>query len=280
MVDGGLIQSSAYSLWLNDLDANQGSILFGGVDTAKYHGDLETLPVQKIYGQYSAFYIALTSVSVTNSSGTSKFSSNSLPSAALLDSGSSLTYLPNDIVSDIYQALDVTWESSQQTAYLPCSIAKEDYKISYTFSSPTINVAISELILDATDATFSNGEQACVFGVNPSGGSSSLLGDTFLRSAYVVYDIDNNEISLANTNFNTKSSNVVEIGTGDDAVPGATAVSNPVTTVAVGTGGARIGGSGGSSTSIVSGGDENAAARPTGMVSSLAVGLLAALLAF
>jgi len=36
MVADGLIQSNAYSLWLNDLDASTGSILFGGVDTAQY----------------------------------------------------------------------------------------------------------------------------------------------------------------------------------------------------------------------------------------------------
>jgi hypothetical protein len=40
MVADGLIQSNAYSLWLNDLDANTGSILFGGVDTAKYTAHL------------------------------------------------------------------------------------------------------------------------------------------------------------------------------------------------------------------------------------------------
>jgi hypothetical protein len=48
MVADGLINSNAYSLWLNDLDANTGSILFGGVDSDKYTGDLETLPIQKI----------------------------------------------------------------------------------------------------------------------------------------------------------------------------------------------------------------------------------------
>ena len=44
--DQGHINQLAYSLWLNDLDSLTGSILFGGVDTAKYHGDLIALPVQ------------------------------------------------------------------------------------------------------------------------------------------------------------------------------------------------------------------------------------------
>jgi hypothetical protein len=62
IVAQGLIQSNAYSLWLNDLDSKTGSILFGGVDTAKYKGTLETLPVQKVAGNFYEFLITLTAV--------------------------------------------------------------------------------------------------------------------------------------------------------------------------------------------------------------------------
>lgn len=241
MVKNGLIRSTAYSLWLNDLDANTGSILFGGVNSDKYHGTLETLPIQKVSGVYAEFIIALTAVALTNSSGTSKYSSSALPAAALLDSGSSLTYLPNGIVEDLFNDLDVTYESSEGVGYVPCSLAEKKVNISYTFSSPTIHVPVSELVLDAGDLYFRNGDRACVFGIVPADGSTPVLGDTFLRSAYVVYDLANNEISLANTNFNSTSNKILEIGTGDNAVPGATAVTHPVTTVAVGGPGARIG---------------------------------------
>lgn len=54
------------------------------------------------------------------------------------------------------------------------------------------------------------------------------MGDTFIRSAYLVYDLDNNEISIAQTNFNATTNNVLEIGTGTEAVPSATAVANAV----------------------------------------------------
>ena len=69
-----------------------------------------------------------------------------------------------------------------------------------------------------------------------------MLGDTFLRSAYVVYDLSNNEISLAQTNFNATKSNVMEIQSGTAGVPDATGVANAVSSLAVGTGGARNGG--------------------------------------
>lgn len=274
MVEGGIIKSNAYSLWLNDLDANTGSILFGGVNTAKYHGALETIPIQKLGNSYSEFIIALTAVAVSTSSKTHNYSSSSLPVGVLLDSGSSLTYLPDGIVQDIYQDLGVQYDSSNGIGLVPCSLAERDVNVSYTFSSPTIDVGVNELVIDMGDYYFNNRERACIFGIAPAGESTAVLGDTFLRSAYVVYDLANNEISLANTNFNTTESNVVEIGTGTDSVPSATAVANPVTSAAVGGSGARIGG-------ITGGGGiftttENSAPKATGMNQHLALGLAGA----
>ncbi|KAJ5092254.1 hypothetical protein NUU61_007124 [Penicillium alfredii] len=277
MVEKGLIKSNAYSLWLNDLDASTGSILFGGVNTKKYHGSLETLPIQKVHGLYSQFIIALTAVTLTTTSTEHNYSSKALPAGVLLDSGSSLTYLPDTVVKDIYDDLDVDYDSSSGVGYVPCSLAEKDVKVSYTFSSPTITVGANELVLDVGDLYFRNGDRACVFGIVPAGNSMAVLGDTFLRSAYVVYDLANNEISLANTNFNSTDDEVLEIGTGDDSVPSATAVPNPVTTVAVAGTGARIGGPQGGSglfTSIPASG--NMAARPTSMPKHLALGIAGA----
>lgn len=234
LLNNGLINSKAYSLWLNDLDANTGSILFGGVDSGKYTGTLETLPIQTIYGEYAEFLIVLTGVALNNGSSTNgTYSSDELPATVLLDSGSSLTYLPDSIVEDIYNDLGVVYEASSETGYVPCSMAKEDINITYTFSSPSIPVGISELVLeDGTGLTFDDGTPACVFGIVPAGDTTAVLGDTFLRSAYVVYDLTNNEISLAPTRFNSSDENILEITNGTSAVPGATVVANPVTTVA------------------------------------------------
>ncbi|KAK3313551.1 aspartic peptidase domain-containing protein [Apodospora peruviana] len=229
MVTDGLISSKAYSLWLNDLDASRGNILFGGVDTEKYEGTLQTLPIQTSSGVFAEFMITMTNVKL----GDKTISQNDLALAVLLDTGSSLTYLPNDMVETIYQQVGAQYDSDQGAAYVPCSLAQETTTISFTFSQPTIAVEMNELVLDLITSsgkrpTFQNGVTACLFGIAPAGSGTNVLGDTFLRSAYVVYDMDNNEISIAQTKFNTTASNVVEITTGPDAVPDATAVANPV----------------------------------------------------
>jgi hypothetical protein len=243
MVSDRLINSNAYSLWLNDLEASTGSILFGGVNTEKYTGELATLPIQRENGQYVEFIIALTGLALSNKSTSNAYTSDSLPAGVLLDSGSSLTYLPDSLVQSIYNDLEVTYDSSSGTGYVPCSMMNQDIELNFTFSGSSIPVSINELILDTgSGLTFADGTAACVFGIAPAGDSTAVLGDTFLRSAYVVYDLGNNEISLAKTNFNSTKDNILEIGTGTAAVPDATAVANPVTSVAVGGGGARIGG--------------------------------------
>ncbi|KAJ5504670.1 Peptidase aspartic catalytic [Penicillium fimorum] len=276
MVNKGIIQSNAYSLWLNDLDASTGSILFGGVNTKKYHGTLQTVPIQKVQGEYTEFIIALTEVSLTNSSSVKTLSSSSIPVGVLLDSGSSLSYLPDALVQDIYSDLGVSYEADSGVGYVECNIVEQKITISYTFSSPKINVGIDEMVIDVGDLYFKNGKRACVFGIVPAGSNTAVLGDTFLRSAYVVYDLANNEISLANTNFNATESDVLEIGTGSDSVPNASEVSNPVTTAPVGGAAARIGGPHGGSTGITGSATATgnmALPRATGMPKHLAVGL-------
>lgn len=78
-------------------------------------------------------------------------------------------------------------------------------------------------------ATYNNGQSVCQFGIEPAGDDPILFGDTFLRSAYVVYDLANNQISLAQTNFNaTGAGNVKEIIAGANGVPGVASTATAV----------------------------------------------------
>jgi hypothetical protein len=79
-------------------------------------------------------------------------------------------------------------------------------------------------------ATFENGEAVCSLFADsvandPSG--SIILGDSFLRSAYVVYDLENNEIAIGQTVFNATSSNIKPIPSGS-GLPGVSSVATAV----------------------------------------------------
>ncbi|KAH6984979.1 aspartic peptidase domain-containing protein [Ilyonectria sp. MPI-CAGE-AT-0026] len=228
MAADGLIASNAYSLWLNDLDSATGTILFGGVDRAQYEGDLVSVPIQKNGGEYDDFFITLTSLSI----GSTTLDDN-LALAVLLDTGSSLTYLPQSITDKIFTEVGAEYQQSDGIAYVACSLGSETGNLTFKFSDPAeIVVPISEMVIDVLQVTgqqlsFSDGTAACMFGISPSSGTN-ILGDTFLRSAFVVFDLDNNEISLAQSKFNVTKTDIVEIGSGTNAVPSATAAQNPV----------------------------------------------------
>lgn len=241
MVEQGLIQSNAYSLWLDDLASSTGSILFGGVDTDKYHGSLSTLPIQPEQGAYLEMIVTLTGVSLTQNGKNTSMTTAELPTGVLLDSGSTLSYLPASLSQSIYKAFNVQYSSKDQQAFCDCSLAKSTASIDFSFSGAVISVPLSEMVLQGgADAQTSSGSLGCTFGilaapVSKNGGSSFTLGDTFLRSAYVVYDIANNEISLAATNFNSVSTNVMEISTGAKSVPDAAGVASAVSVAVTGT---------------------------------------------
>jgi len=137
-------------------------------------------------------------------------------------------YLPENVANKIYSELSATYQSASGFAVVDCDLQNSDRTVDFTFSSPTIKVPMSELVIP-------NGAE-CVLGIGMSSGTA-VLGDTFIRSAYIVYDLSNNEISIAQTDFTSTTDNVVEIGKGD-AVPSATAVQGAVTSVSDSSGGA------------------------------------------
>ncbi|KAG0637706.1 aspartic peptidase domain-containing protein [Tuber brumale] len=245
MVDQKLIRSRAYSLWLNDLNAITGEVLFGGVDTAKFTGSLTTLPMDKRLGEAKAreFAITLTSVSIVNSSGDSlTLTTNGYASPVLLDSGSTYTYLDPDLAKELSEQVGAQPLDQYGVAVVPCGVRGYNGSVTYGFSGATITVPLSELVVDARDrsgkpARFSDGTPLCYWGILSSGDlGANVMGDTFLRSAYVVFDLDNEEISLANTLYNATDSRIREIGTGKSAVPGAARAASAVTVLASGTG--------------------------------------------
>ncbi|KAE8374686.1 aspartic peptidase domain-containing protein [Aspergillus bertholletiae] len=233
LVDSGVIKSPAYSLWLNDPQASRGSILFGGVNKAKYEGELQTIPIVRTRGVYSYLAVTLTGVSVKHGTNSDDYSTR-LPIVVLLDSGTTLSYLPSSLAEEIYKKVGATFLEEDGLAYIDCEKTIADYTVIFDFSGASITVKMSELILEASSEHFPSG--SCVFGIVPSGDRQDamyILGDTFLRSAYVVFDLGNNEVSLANTNFSPGADDIMEIGTGTAAVPSATPVESPITTATV-----------------------------------------------
>ena len=269
LVNGDHIKSNAYSLWLNDLDADTGTILFGGVDRAKYQGNLVTKPILGTNGQYAQPSLEVTGLRIHGQD----VSSTSIPFTAALTCGSTLTYLPTDIATMIFNQSNVIYTAEGGYAYTACS-NRTSNPIEFDFDGLQISIPQSELIMDGffpdeeDPFTTETGERACLFGIVPAtGGNTLTLGDTFLRSVYVVYDLARNEISLAPTVFNATESDIREIENGGVSdIPSASASSTPTTSSITSAS------SGASTSSGSSAGDSNGGGSNTGAIAGGVVG--------
>jgi len=220
LVKQKLISSRAFSLWLNDLNTPGGEILFGGVDTGKYQGDLISVPfVERVRGLVIDFSVVLEKVDMTKDKGEAvALPSKSSRVFALLDSGSSQTILPDDMVDEIYKKLGANL-SNPGMPTVNCSLIKGKTTLDFHFEEELkIKVPLSQLIFPVENAV-----QCPLWGVAKSSlppFNTIILGSSFLSSAYVVYDMDNREASLAQAKWDPKTSNVLQITSGGHAVPG------------------------------------------------------------
>lgn len=223
-----------YRPWANwVVDASTGSILFGGIDTDKYHGDLTKIDIYPTpQGLFTSFMVALTSMQAVSPSGQDTLTSSRFPIPVVLDSGTTLSYIPTDLAMQMWKEVGAVYSSYFKASILPCSMRTSKGYFSFGFAGPggpRINVTMDELVLDLTTGQpprFTSGphqgETICEFGVQNISSAPYLLGDTFLRSAYVVYDLVNNQVGLAATDFNATRSNVVPFPSMSAAIPSAT----------------------------------------------------------
>ncbi|KAL8791699.1 MAG: hypothetical protein Q9195_005706 [Heterodermia aff. obscurata] len=218
----GLIKTLSYSLWLDDEEAQTGSILFGGVDTSKYAAPLIAMPMVGFESQdpttVNEVAIEMTSIGLTDNAGTSSLTDSNLVVPALLDSGTTLIQLPTDMAQKIQDTVGAITDPNSAQPLVACNLstAKATYVFGFGGSSgPKINVPISQLI-DPPDGrtVFADGTPACGFDIIGNDEGQVILGDVFLRSAYVVYHLGAKTIALANSNTNPGSSSDIQEITG------------------------------------------------------------------
>lgn len=124
------------------------------------------------------YWVQLDSVALSKSGSSSKTYSNS-QFPVFFDTGATLSYLPSAVVDSIGTDLGGQIDSSVNMYVVPCS---SKGTLDFTFGGYTVKVPLSEFIWEV-------GTNACVLGADKaSDGKSFLLGDSFLRSTYVVFD--------------------------------------------------------------------------------------------
>ncbi|KAK5722855.1 hypothetical protein LTR17_014241 [Elasticomyces elasticus] len=241
--DTGVINSRLYSVYLNSIDQTSGTILFGGIDTTKFTGTLATLNLltDSYTGAIDQFIQTVTALTLTNSSTVtpifsggsaddSAYSSSDTALPVLLDTGSSAWSMDSNVydayIAPLFPYVDTSGLCS-------CSHRQDDTQLTVEFGGKVnITVPISEFIVPIYNASTNTpyiynraGDEACAFMIvpsSPTGQGFQTLGDAVLRSMYVVFDLDNGQVSLAQAAVNvTDAPAIVTVAAGTSGVESA-----------------------------------------------------------
>ncbi|AOW00990.1 aspartic peptidase domain-containing protein [Yarrowia lipolytica] len=188
----GYIDRAVFSLYLDDLSSSTGNLLFGGVDKAKYEGDLAVLPLTSS----AAFQVAYSGISV----GQNSYGGGN----AVLDSGTSYTYIPDQDFQQLAQ--DLNFQETDQSTGLPIIDCDSNEPVTFSFDGKDIVVPSSQMVIPLSTLVGDDSETQCVFGIQSAASTQDyvLFGDTFLRAAYVVYDLDQEQVGIAQAKYTSE----------------------------------------------------------------------------
>lgn len=190
----GVTPKASYSLFLGSEDSGKGSIIFGGIDKAKYEGELQKYPVTGDQGL---------AVNVESASINGK--NIDINQAYLLDSGTSWNLWTQELLQAVGETLGGTYQN--QVYIVDCNQPSDKY-LTFNFGKNSIKVSYKDLVIEA--GRDNSGNTVCAIGAQPSSPpyTPNIFGDVFLRSAYVYYDLTDDTISLAQAKY-TDESNIV-----------------------------------------------------------------------
>jgi hypothetical protein len=232
LLNNKVIKEPVFSIYLNKQGdyGYTGEIVIGGYETTRFTGQLSFLPVidyDRISGKpnigqsysssssnriYKYWTVPGQAVAAYKPDGTKIYETqfNDIQ-PAILDTGTTLSYLPGDIVLSLLSIITQNYEpltlnsGTIQAYQVNCSdFTQQQLWFDFQFSalansfsnSPVIiRIPLNELVLPQDTNNISTAK-TCLFGIAPissgflnSIGSGWILGQTVLRSAYVVHDM-------------------------------------------------------------------------------------------
>ncbi|KAJ5097233.1 hypothetical protein N7456_007954 [Penicillium angulare] len=211
LADAGVINSPSFSIYDN-------TVLFGGVNKAKYNGSLETFPI--VNSSTSSLDRALRlNMEDIYFDGKSISSDKLFPLDAIFDVQVPYTYIPVSVA----EALSKKIETASEPNYggllnFSCNALHNDSKISFKFGDTGFEFDLEEFIV------YDEMDETCFLKIASYNGTIDegkiILGADFINKTYAVFDLENDEISLAKRTWTDAEDDIVEIKSGKNGVPG------------------------------------------------------------
>jgi hypothetical protein len=185
LVSSKTLKSNIFGVSLNRASdgPNTGEINFGAPDTSRFSGNLNYIPVSSNNEGDWAIPLGNVGFGTTQSGITGKL--------AYIDTGTSFIFCPADQAATFYGTVPgakILSNGATVTYSVPCDTTTA---MTFTFGTTTYSVSAKDWIGPEVNGVCTGN----IFGhaVVPD---AWLLGDTFLKNVYAVFDIDQNRVGM------------------------------------------------------------------------------------
>ncbi|KAJ6115822.1 hypothetical protein N7523_006239 [Penicillium sp. IBT 18751x] len=185
MINQGLLDEPKFAFYLGDAnkDGDNSEATFGGVDKSHYTGEMINIPLRrKAYWEVDFDAIALgDNVAELEDTG------------VILDTGTSLIALPSTMAELLNKEIGATKGFTGQYT-VDCAARDSLPDLTLTLSGHNFTITSYDYILEVQGSCISS-----FMGMDfpEPVGPLAILGDSFLRKWYSVYDLGNNAVGLA-----------------------------------------------------------------------------------
>ena len=179
--------------------------------------------------------VQMTSLTLNTNNGASALVASGSVLYAHLDTGSTTTFLPRAMAEAIHSAAGVlNNNATSNRPYVSCNMSTAAATFTFGFGGPLgpqISVSMADFVHPfANNITFGDGTPACYFDLESSDYPFAVLGDSFLRSAYAVFDLENRQIALAQSNIDVNSNSTLLSSTTNNNTSSSSSISiSPIT---------------------------------------------------
>merc|ERR1719352_1977765 len=183
MIDQKLIDEPVFAFYLQEDASEQGELVFGGIDTNHYTGDLVDVPlISESYWEVSLDAMKFGGSPVISS-----------PQKAIIDSGTSLLAGPKDAVAALAKQVGATSVMGKEYV-IDCSKTSGLSNLEVTLGGKTFSLSPEDYTLEVSGQ--------CLFAfigmdVPAPRGPLWIMGDVFMRKYYCVFDYGNKKMRIA-----------------------------------------------------------------------------------
>ncbi|KAL4906474.1 hypothetical protein BDW74DRAFT_176796 [Aspergillus multicolor] len=160
-----------------------GTVTFGGVDKTKFKGDISYTKVAESSIHWS---IPLDDASVNGKA------CGLTGKTAIIDTGTSYSLIPPSDAKTIHALIPGSKQLSDENYLVPCDSTA---KVQFTFSGVSYTMSPKDYIGASLES--GNGCVSTIIAQAVFGDDVLILGDTFLKNVYSVFDYDNDRIGFA-----------------------------------------------------------------------------------